>query len=106
MKSGWYLTWNEQIRSKFKIKPMSENNFISLETTVCLEKEDLSLEFYGKESASNCLYKHAVYQKIYKISTLCSEIHRVNCTFSDEKLKKPIKIKSIYYYTAVHHYSF
>ena len=74
---------------KFTIEPMTNNKLNFLDTTVCLENENLSLEFYRKESASNCLTnnKHAVSPKSYKISTLCGEIHRVNnCTSSDTQL--------------------
>ena len=76
---------------KFTVKPMSNNKLNFLDTTVCLENEDLSLEFYRKASASNCLTinKTAVSPKSYKISTLCGEIHRVNnCTSSKRKLEK------------------
>ena len=65
---------------KLTVEKMTINKLNFLGTTVCLENEDLSLEFYRKSSASNCLtnYKHAVSPKSYKISTLCGEIHRVN----------------------------
>ena len=85
---------------KFTIEPMTNNKLNILVTTVCLENEDLCLEFYRKASASNCLtnYKTAVSPKSYKISTLCGEIHRVNnCTSSKLKLDKAFKqLESIF----------
>ena len=83
---------------KFTLELMEENRLNFLDITVCLFDEDLSLEFYRKSSASNCLtnFKHEVSPKSYKISTLCGEIHRVhNCTSSDQTRRKCLeKIES------------
>ena len=84
---------------KFTIEPMEKGRLNFLDTTVCLRNEDLSLEFYRKTSASNCLtnFKHEVSPKSYKISTLCGEIYRINnCTSSDETRARSEKIESIF----------
>ena len=58
---------------KFTVENMKNGRLNFLDTTICLENEDLSLEFYKKSSASNCPtnYKNTVSPKSYKISTLC-----------------------------------
>ena len=55
---------------------MTNNRLNFLDTTVCLENKDVSLEFYRKSSASNYLsnYKHAVSPKSYKIVLYAEKI--------------------------------
>ena len=59
---------NECDRSlKLTVEPMANNKSIFFSETVCLENEDLTLQFYRKASASNCLtnYKTTVSPKSY-----------------------------------------